>query len=126
MAELLSSSHKGQGGGAISGGGRHGSTSSTSSAIDSSPSSGSGRSSDQLPPELLVQLSTENALQLTVTKSSLGLLKSLLESYTVPPGKVGGAENEEGVEEVDTPAPETFEPAYCITNMVRREKKCVL
>ena len=67
---------------------------------------------------MLIQLTTENALQLTVTKSSLGLLKSLLDSYQVPPGKVGGPDGEDRFEEVDTPAPETFDPVYSITNMV--------
>jgi hypothetical protein len=66
-----------------------------------------------LPPEYFVQLTTENALQLTITKSSLCLVKTLLTSYTTK-----GVEPDEGLEEVDLPAPETFEPVYCIKNMV--------
>lgn len=62
-----------------------------------------------------MQVSTENALQLTITKSSLVLAKALYGSYV---GK-GAGPDEEGAEEVDAPAPETFEPAYAITNMVR-------
>ena len=60
-------------------------------------------------------VTSENALQLTLTKSSLGLAKSLLEDYT--------AKEEEGrpgvVEEVDFPAPETFDAIYCVKNLVR-------
>ena len=64
-----------------------------------------------------MQLSTENALQLTLTKSSLGLVvKQLLESYKVK--RVEADFSEEGEEGVDSPAPETFDPAYTMTNMV--------
>lgn len=78
--------------------------------------------STDLPPKYLVELTAKNVLQLTVSKSSLGLAKTLLESYLRKGGDSGGEGEEGGIEEVDYAAPETFEPLYSIINMVCRAR----
>ena len=76
-------------------------------------SSGAGGSSKSqqtdLPPELAIKISSQDPLQLTATKTSMGLFKELWTTYL----------EEKVFEEVDQVA-ETFEPAYLLTNKVSR------
>lgn len=67
-----------------------------------------------LDPELLVELSAENTMQLILTKSSLRLLRDLLDAYMKPESLA----EESFVEEVD--GPQTCKPIYCVRNMVGR------
>ena len=60
-----------------------------------------------LSPELAITISSQDRLQLTATKTSIGLFKELLTTYM----------EKRALEEVDVAA-ETFEAAYLITNKV--------
>jgi len=79
-------------------------------AEDTSGESESGKNQQiELSPELAIKISSQDRLQLTATKTSIGLFRELLTTYM-----------EKGVsEEVDLAA-ETFEAAYLITNKVGR------
>ncbi len=77
--------------------------------------------SKNLVPEMQIRLSAQNALQLTLTKSSLGLLKNLVDDYLKErePMDKKIKEEEEPVDETDFPAPETFDAIYTLKNMVQ-------
>ena len=79
---------------------------------------------EDLPPELDIEIASKHALQLTVSKTSLGLFKELSDTY-MGDGRslVGAEEKEEGRDEVDYTAPETHKPAFMLTNKVWR--RCI-
>ena len=74
---------------------------------------------EDLPPELDIEIASKHALQLTVSKTSLGLFKELSDTYMGDGRSLVGVE-EEGRDEVDYTAPETRKPAFMLTNKVWR------
>ena len=84
-------------------------SSSTSSSIIGSKQDGSKQ--DYVPPEIAVEVVSESPLNLTVTKTSLGLFKDLWTTYQEE-GVL------EGVEETDSCIPETLEAAFLLKNEV--------
>jgi len=71
-----------------------------------------------LVPELQIQITADNPLQLTLTKSSLGLLKGLLNEYTAKEKQKKAVEVKSAVEETDGFIPEIFDPIYTLVNKV--------
>ena len=94
--------------------------SSTASTVSLPATSDANRKTGENPPELKIQLSTKNALQLTLTKTSLGLVSDLLEAYMKKADDLRIEEDGE-VEEVDTYVPEMYQPIYTIKNMVKSD-----
>ena len=73
---------------------------------------------DDLPAQMEVSVSSRSALQLTVTKSSLGVLKELMNTYQEDISLLTRSRIE--IDAVDVhAAPETQEPAFFIRNGVR-------
>ena len=95
---------------------------STKQQMSASGSSSSLVNIKDLDPEMLVMLSTEKSLLLTLTKSSLALLKRLIDTYTEPVSSL----KEDVVEEVDASGLDALKPLYCIKNMVGSTKNNVL
>ena len=68
-------------------------------------------------PEMQIQITADNPLQLTLTKSSLGLVKGLLDDYLAEE-KQKAVKVEDSLEETDSFEPEMFEPIYTVVNKV--------